>query len=268
MTTDDVAPASPEFYLDQALAAFERARVLTDPDESPATYGVVLHDMALVHESSGRLGEAVDLYRRSAAAKRRGSAPDDLQFTLSCFATCLLHAGEVDEAHEVADESAAVLGGPGIDLVRAVRAERVFDLGLLYERLGDRGAVGAHRQALETFEWALSLLDEQATPGSCGVVLRATARLQALLGHLEDATTSLTEALRFAELDDDTSLRVSVLIDLGRAYQRLADQALVPPVVPEPRAPEAESGDGDGEQDAARPGWIAGSDGIARVGAV
>jgi hypothetical protein len=84
-----------------------------------------------------------------------------------------------------------------------------------------------------------------------------------------------------------------VLIDLGRVYQRLADESMVPPVVPAPRAPEPAAADGepkpeDDTADAAvkdddavkddtadedtsdagstdGPGWIAGSDGIARA---
>ncbi|MFC5138500.1 hypothetical protein ACFPK1_09685 [Actinomycetospora rhizophila] len=281
MTTDRQDVASPEFYLDQALAAFERARELTDVDEHPATYGVVLHDIALVHESSGRVSEAADLYRRSAAAKRIGSAPDDLQITLSALATCLIDAGEVGEAHTVADEALELLGRPGLDLDRSRRADRAYRLGLLYERLGEHGARGADRQALETFEWALSLLDEQASPGYCGRILRAVARMQVLLGRVHDASASLTEAVRFLERDGDAMVLVSGLIDLGRVYQRLADESMVPPVVPAPRAPEPAT-DAEPEADAEPepeveaedppeaastdgPGWVAGSDGIARA---
>ncbi|MEJ2859928.1 hypothetical protein [Actinomycetospora flava] len=239
MTTESQDVASPEFYLDQALAAFERALALTDADERPVTYGVLLHDIAQVHESSGRVLEAADLYRRSAAAKRTGAAPEDLQITLTSLAKCLLRAGEIEEAHVVADEAAELLSRPGMDLSRSRRADRVYRLGLLYEQLGDQGAVGAYRQALETFEWALTLIDEQARPGTCGGVLRAAARMQVLLGRVQDAAVSLTEAVRFLDRHGDPVAQVSGLIDLGRVYQRLADDSAAAPAIPAPRAPEA-----------------------------
>ncbi|GAA4913083.1 hypothetical protein EV188_110196 [Actinomycetospora succinea] len=150
---------------------------------------------------------------------------------------------------------------------------------MLYERLGDHGAVGAYRQAQEAFEWALSLVDATAHPGQCGRLLRAAGRMQVLLGRTAEAATSLTEAVGYLERDDDERALAAGLIDLGRVYQRLADEALVAPVVPAPREPEGgaddtdetsgHDGDDEGAEDVTRdgPAWIAGSDGIVRAGA-
>ena len=235
-------PASSEFYLDQALVAFERARELTDPDERPDLHGVVLHDIAEVYEATGRTVEAVEMYRRSAEAKRRGASSRDLLITLLTLASRLVDRAEFDEARTVTDEAADVLARPDGDMSPSYRAGRAYSLGILYERLGDAGEPGAHRAALEAFEWSLSLYDRDLEPGDCAGTLRALSRMQIVLGRDQDAATSLTEAIRYFELDGDRQGQAVVLIDLGRLYYRLAESSASRAVVPEPRAPEADAG--------------------------
>ena len=228
-------PASSEFYLDQALVAFERARELTDPEERPDLHGVILHDIADVYEATGRTAEAVEMYRRSAEVKRRGSSPRDLLITLLTLASRLIDGLEFDEARTVTEEAADVLSRPDTEMGPSFRASRAYTLGSLYERLGDTGEPGAHRLALEAYEWSLSLYDRDLEPGACAGTLRARARMQSVLGRAQDAATSLTEAVRYFECDGDRQAQAVVLIDLGRLYHRLAEDSASRAVVSEPR---------------------------------
>ncbi|WP_018331369.1 tetratricopeptide repeat protein [Actinomycetospora chiangmaiensis] len=254
----DTTPSS-EFYLDLALRTVERARELADADERPDLYGVILHDMAELYEATGRESEAVDLYRRSAAAKRRRSATADLLVTLQTLASRLIDRAQFDEARAVTEEAAELIGRSG-DMSPATRAGRAFSLGVLYDRLGDSGEEGAHRKALEAFELSLSLYDGDTEPAACANALREVGRLQLLLGHEQDAVESLSEAVQFYEHDGDRDGQVVVLIDLGRLYQRLAEQSASRTLVPAPRVPADdvppeppaegdEDGDGDGDED-------------------
>ena len=262
-SADPPESASAEFYLDQALAAFEAARDLTDTtDERPDLHGVVLHDIAEVYEATGRTAEALDLFRRSAQAKRRGSRPSDLLFTLLTLASRLIDSAEFDEARTVTEEAADLLARPRAEMSPSLRAGRAYSLGTLYDRLGDAGEPGAHRLALETFEWSLSLYDGDVDPGACGNVLREIGRLQHLLGREHDATASLTRAVRYYERDGDRVGQVVVLIDLGRMYQLLAESSTSRTVVPPPQGPESEFDARAGDDSDARPG----DDSDARAG--
>lgn len=240
MSSDDDldAPASSEFYLDQALEVLERALRLVDTEARPDLHGVVLHDMAEVYEATGRASEAVDLYRRSAEAKRRRCQPSDLLVTLLVLASRLIDRAEFEEARAVTEEAAELIAAPGDGMSPSHRAGRAFDLGVLYDRLGDAGEPGAHRKALDAFELALSLYDGVLEPQECAAALREIGRLQLVLGRGEAAVASLTEAVRYFEQDGDRDGQVVVLIDLCRLYQRLAERSASRTVVPEPRVPE------------------------------
>lgn len=235
--------ASPEFHLDQALVAFAEAVELTDGDERPGTYGVILHDIAEVHEIAGRVDDALDHYRRAAAFKRRGDNPADLGITLADLASCLIDHGDLCEALTILDEASEVLSRPGVDLSTRSRATRIYELGRLYERLGGRDEDVGYERALSSYRWALELVNRNAEPRSYGAVLRSIGDVQRAQGRLLEATESFSSAVAVFRACCDPISLVSVLIALGRAHRKLATNPPTPRTVESVVPPEGDAVD-------------------------
>ncbi|MEU5957336.1 tetratricopeptide repeat protein [Streptomyces sp. NPDC047525] len=176
--------AGPSVWHAQALACFEEARALADPEESPGVHGGILQDIADTYRGAGQLEEAVDHYQQAIAYRRRADQPGELVVTMNALANCLVVMGELAEA-------AAVLRQITGELLRfpesAGRATYLHNVGLTYEELGGKGVEGAYAEAVTVYQAVLALVDPETDPGSYAAALKDMGDALAAQGQLEQS---------------------------------------------------------------------------------
>lgn len=217
-------PGSPHFsHLDEALSAFEEALRLIDEDEQPASYGVVLHDIAQTYEIATEFEIAIDHYRESAMFKRQAGDQADTSVTLVALANCLIESGLLDEASSTLDEAVGFLdlSKPRISSIDFAFGNH--EVGLLYERLGRKGQESAYDDALSAYQRALAHIDKKVDPASYGSVVRDAGDVYQATGRLSESVSAYSEAASLFRASDGRAALISVLIDLGRVNRRLAE---------------------------------------------
>lgn len=210
-------------HLDEALRAFEEALALIDEDERPASYGVVLHDIAQTYEVAERFEVGAELYRESVVFKRRGGNHADISTTLVALAQCLSSCGRPEEAHTAVGEASEALGLAAPGLPAAKLASRLHEIGRLYERLGGSGIASAYDDAVAAFERALEVVDREVDPKSYATVVSALGDVYFAMGRLPAAVSAYSTAVSVLRGTDDRTGLLNALIDLGRANRWLAE---------------------------------------------
>ncbi|MGW7068512.1 tetratricopeptide repeat protein [Streptomyces sp. NPDC054855] len=176
--------AGPSVWHAQALACFEEARALTDPEESPGVHGGTLHDIADTYRGAGRLAEAVEYYQQAISYRRRADQPAELVVTMNALANCLVVMGELAEAAAVLRQiTGELLSFPET----AGRASYLHNVGLTYEQLGDKGVDGAYAEAVTVYQAVLALVDPETDPGSYAAALKDMGDALAAQGQLEQS---------------------------------------------------------------------------------
>ncbi|MEV0121122.1 tetratricopeptide repeat protein [Streptomyces sp. NPDC050703] len=214
--TDRPRPAR----FEQALACFREARELTDPDDAPGVYGVILHDEAETHRSTGDLGRAVGLFRQAVAYQERAGNPSALTTSMAALANVLVAKRETVEARDVLKRLGVEI--PKIGAVQP-RAVALHNLGLAYEDLGSLGVDEAYSEAVTAHRAVLDLLDGESDPGWYATVLRDLGDAYAAQDLLTLAHASYEEAVRYTRRigGGRSNSLVTMLIVLGRASRRL-----------------------------------------------
>ncbi|MFJ2773578.1 tetratricopeptide repeat protein [Streptomyces sp. NPDC087300] len=204
---------------EQALACFHEARDLTDPEESPGVYGVILHDIADTYRDARDLKEAVEHFRQAVAYKQRADNPSDLATTMTALANTLVSIGEHTEARDVLERLLAEAPKIG-DAER--QAAVLHNVGLTYEELGNLGVAGAYDDGIATYRAALVLIDGDGDPGWYATVLKDIGDAYEAQDLLEQAHASYEDAVRYTRRIEGTSASlITVLIALGRVSRRL-----------------------------------------------
>ncbi|MGH3963071.1 MAG: tetratricopeptide repeat protein [Pseudonocardiaceae bacterium] len=204
----------------EALAAYQEALTLLDPDTNPDTYGTVLRDIADVHKAEGRPDEAVASYEEAVKHKSRANNPSDLAWARLALGDYLIDCGRLGEARRVLDETKE--GMVTTDIAPAARASLAHYLGRCWENLGDRDQEGAYAAALVAYQEALALLDPDTNPDTYGSVLRDIADVHKAEGRLAEAVASYEEAVKHKSRANVADGLASVLVDLGRVHKRLS----------------------------------------------
>ncbi|QEU92598.1 tetratricopeptide repeat protein [Streptomyces kanamyceticus] len=215
---EETSKARPARF-EQALACFHEARDLTDPEESPGVYGVVLHDIADTYRDARDLKEAVEYFRQAESYKRRANNPSDLATTMTALANTLLAMGEPTESRDVLER--LLVETPKIeDLER--QAAVLHNVALTYEELGRMGMEGAYQDAVASYRAVLDLVDGEADPGWYATVLKDIGDAYEAQELLVQAHASYEDAVRYTRRIEGTSASlITVLIALGRVSRRL-----------------------------------------------
>ncbi|WP_063748966.1 tetratricopeptide repeat protein [Streptomyces sp. NRRL B-24484] len=215
---DDREPQGPSWF-GQALTCFQGALDLTDPDKDPGSYGVILHDIADTHRAVGDNPQAAAYYRQSIEYKYRADSPADLATTMIAFGDCLIDCGEPVEALAALDQAGEIIG----QVREATRQAVGFrDLGLAYERLGNRGIKDAYTKALNNYQASLKLINPEIESGSYATVLRDIGDVHKAQGRLSEAHASYKEALEHLRRHDGSErVMASLLISLGRISRQI-----------------------------------------------
>lgn len=216
-TPDHNAEEQQASVLDQAMAAFQEALGLLDPENEPGTYGVVLHDIADVYKAMGEDLKAIDTYQEAVQYKQRGNDPGDLATTLAALGDLLIDRGELTQARTVLDEAKRALSQES-----TVDAVSLHSLGQAYERLGRMGSQDAYAEALTVYNLALRLLDADTDPGSYATVMRDVGDVHKAQGRLNEAVAAYEQAVEHMRRRPGAQRHVaSLLIALGRARRRM-----------------------------------------------
>ncbi|MDP4510289.1 tetratricopeptide repeat protein [Nonomuraea turcica] len=206
-------------WLEQALACFQEALDLTDPEQSPGIYGLILHDIASTHEAAGDLKAAVTHYEQSVEYKRRSDNRDDLISTMIAFGDCLMAGRNLAQARTILDQARdelASLTGPS-------QAVMLHSLGQSYESLGKLGVRDAYPDALGLYQAALGLVSPDSDPRSYATVLTDIADVQSAQGSLHQAQANYAQAVEYTRhLPEAERTLASRLIALGRIHRRIA----------------------------------------------
>lgn len=205
--------------LDQALACFYEARGLTDPEESPGVYGIILHDIADTYRDADDLEEAVEYFRQAVSYKQQADNPSDLATTMTALANTLAALGERSEARDVLERLAGEV--PKIpDTER--RAAVLHNMALTYEELGRAGVEGAYADGVATCQAVLALVDGESDPGWYASVLKDMGDAYDAQDMVAQAHAAYEEAVRYTRRIEGTSTSlITVLIALGRTSRRL-----------------------------------------------
>ncbi|WP_369217093.1 tetratricopeptide repeat protein, partial [Streptomyces flavofungini] len=205
---------------EQALACFREARELTDPDDAPGVYGVIVHDEAETYRSAGDLGRAAELFRQAVAFQERADNPSALTTSMAALAGVLVSLREPVEAREVLKRLGIEI--PKIDGPQP-RAVALHNLGLAYEDLGGLGVDEAYADAVTAHRAVLDLLDGESDPGWYATVLRDLGDAYAAQDLLSLAHASYEEAVRYTRRigGGRSHSLITMLIVLGRASRRL-----------------------------------------------
>ncbi len=154
---------------------------LTDPDDPPGVYGVIVHDEAGTHRSADDLGPDAELVRQAVACQVRADDPSALTTSTAAPANVLVALRETGEARDV-------LKRLGVEVPRnggaQPRAAAPHDLGLAYGDLGGPGADEAYSEAVTAHRAVLDLLDGGSDPGWYATVLRDLGDAQSLITML------------------------------------------------------------------------------------
>nr|WP_237527675.1 MULTISPECIES: tetratricopeptide repeat protein [unclassified Streptomyces] len=205
--------------LEQALACFNEARGLTDPEESPGVYGIILHDIADTYRDAHDLKEAVEHFRQAVSYKQQADNPSDLATTMTALANTLVAMGERTEAREVLEQLAAEVPKIG-DTER--RAAVLHNMALTYEELGRMGVERAYADAVSACRAVLALIDGASDPGWYASVLKDMGDVYDAQDMLPQAHAAYEEAVRYTRRIESTSTSlITVLIALGRTSRRL-----------------------------------------------
>jgi tetratricopeptide (TPR) repeat protein len=225
MTTPSNASERQTSLLNQAQSAFQEALALIDRDQEPGSYGVVLHDIAVVHKAKGDLQKATASYREAVQYKLRADNPSDLATTLLDYGDLLIDCAELTEARTVLDQTKEMLAKEAEAIKPEQRAVHFRNLGLAYERLAEEGQDDAYVAAFNAYQATLSLIDADTDPGSYATVLRDIGDVQKAQGHLAQAVAAYEAASEhMRRLQAAQRSLASILIDLGRARRRLGMQ--------------------------------------------
>ncbi|MEV5979807.1 hypothetical protein [Streptomyces sp. NPDC052114] len=215
---EETSPRRPARF-EQALACFHEARDLTDPEESPGVYGVILHDIADTYRDAHDLKEAAEHFRQSVSYKKRAGNPSDLATTMTALANTLVTMRETGEAREVLGELAAEV--PDIEDVER-RAAVLHNMALTYEELGDRGVEGAYAEGVAACQAVLRLVDGESDPGWYATVLKDMGDGYDAQDLLPQAHAAYEEAVRYTRrIEGSSTSLITVLIALGRTSKRL-----------------------------------------------
>src|SRR4029450_12691486 len=208
-------------WSEQALAAFQEALELVDPDKGPGLYGTILHEIADVQTAAGDLQAPAPSYRDAAKYKRMVGDPGDLAPTLVALGTCLIRADEPTEARSTLDQAKELLSKEGSKIERRLRAIRLQELGRAYEELGGRKQPGAYEEALTAYTAALELVDAETAPGFFGTVLQDIGDVHTAEGHLSEAVDAYERAVEHLRRAEDATERLPLaLVSLGRGRRR------------------------------------------------
>ncbi|MFK4067638.1 tetratricopeptide repeat protein [Streptomyces sp. NPDC029674] len=205
--------------LDQALACFYEARGLTDPEESPGVYGIILHDIADTYRDARDYKEAVEHFRQAVSYKQQADNPGDLATTMTALANTLVAMGERTEARDVLERLGAEV--PKIpDTER--RAAVLHNMALTYEELGRLGVEGAYADGVAACQAVLALVDGETDPGWYASVLKDMGDAYDAQDMVAQAHAAYEEAVRYTRRIEGTSTSlITVLIALGRVSRRL-----------------------------------------------
>ncbi|WP_141753915.1 tetratricopeptide repeat protein [Streptomyces luteocolor] len=215
---EETSPRRPARF-QQALACFHEARDLTDPEESPGVYGVILHDIADTYRDAHDLKEAAEHFRQSVSYKKRADNPSDLATTMTALANTLVTMRETAEAREVLEELAVEVPHIG-DVER--RAAVLHNMALTYEELGNLGLEGAYAQGAAACQLVLGLVDGEADPGWYATVLKDLGDAYDAQDMLPQAHAAYEEAVRYTRrIEGRSTSLITVLIALGRTSKRL-----------------------------------------------
>ncbi|MEV7195308.1 tetratricopeptide repeat protein [Streptomyces sp. NPDC093510] len=205
--------------LDQALACFYEARGLTDPEESPGVYGIILHDIADTYRDAHELKEAVEHFRQAVSYKQQADNPGDLATTMTALANTLVALGERSEARDVLEQ----LTGEAPKIADTERRAAVLhNMALTYEELGRLGVEGAYADGVAACKAVLALVDGETDPGWYASVLKDMGDAYDAQDMVAQAHAAYEEAVRYTRRigGTPTSL-ITVLIALGRTSRRL-----------------------------------------------
>src|SRR5215471_6256505 len=209
-TIDHETEPRENFWVDQAMSAFQEALGLIDVKTSPGFYGVVLHDIASAYEKKGDIQQAIAKYQESVEYKRVGDSPNDLATTLLTFGSLLIDSGDLAKARSILDEAKPILA-------KEARAVRLHSLGSAYESLGGEGQEDAYAEALEAYQASLGLLDAAADPSSYAAVLRDIGDVYQAQGRLAESAAAYEGAAGHIRGRPDMHRTLaSILLDLGR----------------------------------------------------
>jgi tetratricopeptide (TPR) repeat protein len=201
------------------LSLFQEALDLLDPGKDPGFYGVVLHDLAEIHEEMGNRAAAATRYRESIKCKLRANNPSDLATTLQAFADFLVDGDETSEAHTVLDQLRQLLTASEPTAVRR------WQLGRTYERLGNRDQPDAYPEALHAYRQALDLLDPTTEPGSYATVLADIGDVHKAQDQLEESATAYQQAIEHMRRQPNSEPHIArMLLKLGRVRHRMTPQ--------------------------------------------
>ncbi|MFE0175315.1 tetratricopeptide repeat protein [Streptomyces sp. NPDC059002] len=215
---DETSQPRPAWF-EQALACFHEARDLTNPEDSPGVYGVILHDIADTYRDARDLKEAVEHFRQAVSYKRRADNPSDLATTMTALANTLVSMGEPVEARDVLERLVA-LASSITDVER--RGAVLHNVGLTYEELGNLGIEGAYEESVAAYRTVLTLIDGEADPGWYATVLKDIGDAYEAQDLLEEAHSSYEDAVRYTRRIEGTPTSlITVLIALGRISRRL-----------------------------------------------
>ncbi|QES43180.1 hypothetical protein DEJ49_21290 [Streptomyces venezuelae] len=208
--------------LEQALACFYEARGLTDPEESPGVYGIILHDIADTYRDAHDLKEAVEHFRQAVSYKQQADNPSDLATTMTALANTLVSMGERTEARDVLEQLSAEV--PKIGNTER-RAAVLHNMALTYEELGRMGVERAYADAVSACRAVLALIDGASDPGWYASVLKDMGDVYDAQDMLPQAHAAYEEAVRYTRRMESTSASlITVLIALGRTSRRLGKQ--------------------------------------------
>ncbi|MEU7584350.1 tetratricopeptide repeat protein [Streptomyces sp. NPDC041068] len=215
---EETSPRRPARF-EQALACFHEARDLTDPQDSPGVYGVILHDIADTYRDAHDFKEAVEHFRQAVSYKKRADNPSDLATTMTALANTLVAMREGAEAWEVLDDLAHEV--PKITDVER-RAAVLHNMALTYEELGNLGLEGAYAEGVAVCQAVLALVDGESDPGWYATVLKDLGDAYEAQEMLPQAHAAYEEAVRYTRrIEGKSTSLITVLIALGRTSRRL-----------------------------------------------
>lgn len=225
MPGQDCSPPQPTWFV-QSLACFQEALELTDPEDAPGLYGIILHDIAELHLEIDDLQEAADRFRESISYKEKADNPSDLVITRIAYGDCLIRSGERTEARAVLDRTRDLLSENAGTIDSSRRAVRLHSLGQSFEALGARGQEGAYSEALAAYQEALGLLSAETDSGSYATVLENIGDVYQAQGNLQEARASYTKAVECMRHEEGAERRVAALLRvLGRVHHQIGKRA-------------------------------------------
>ncbi len=227
-----------EDYFRQSMTVEDR---LHRPEQALTVRIALAHLMM----SQKRSPEAMVMYKEALAVATKNKNSEQIASVLDNMASCLLIAGDYDQAEKLLSESiessasptvkanalinlAAVAAARHDNQLALERAQKAIELaagadelrtlglayrqkGRTYANLGDfKNAIAAYREAAKNFEEDVeTVLQAQ--------VLLSIGQLQLASRHPQEAKTDLAKAMEIAKSENETYLIIESLIALGAA---------------------------------------------------